>query len=119
GPQLGSPTEQYVRLRLQRSRPVEITASTFGKVCSVVMPHLDERQRRTLAGALARAAGRGGIAMVASAAGMSRSTVLGAVWEIEGTAHPDRDAQFRYLNAQVEEHLAKAQPVISVDTPGL
>jgi len=37
--------------------------------------------------------------------------------QIEGTEHPDRDAQFRYLNAQVEEHLAKAQPVISVDTP--
>lgn len=36
--------------------------------------------------------------------------------QIEGTNHPDRDAQFRYLNAQVEEHLGAAQPVISVDT---
>jgi hypothetical protein len=36
--------------------------------------------------------------------------------QIEGTNHPDRDAQFHYLNASVEEHLAATQPVISVDT---
>ena len=35
---------------------------------------------------------------------------------IEGAQHPDRDAQFRYLNDQVREHLAAGQPVISVDT---
>ena len=33
----------------------------------------------------------------------------------EGAAHPDRDAQFRYLNVHVEEYLAAGQPVISVD----
>jgi hypothetical protein len=32
-----------------------------------------------------------------------------------GKRHPDRDAQFRYIAAQAEEHLAAAQPVISVD----
>src|SRR2546429_3993513 len=47
------------------------------------MPHLDERQRRILAGALARAAGRGGIAKVAAATGMSRSTLQGAVAQID------------------------------------
>lgn len=35
---------------------------------------------------------------------------------LEGTQHPDRDAQFRYLNEQVKQHLAANQPVISVDT---
>ena len=36
---------------------------------------------------------------------------------IEGTQHPDRDAQFRYLNDQVREHHSgRGQPVISVDT---
>ena len=30
--------------------------------------------------------------------------------------HPDRDAQFRYLNDRVREHLAAGHPVISVDT---
>lgn len=172
-----------------------------------VNPHLDERQRRVLAGSIARALGRGGIVAVAEATGMSRSTVQAGVshvdegvevsdrvrapgggrprlvdkdptlrgdldslvdpetrgdpmcplrWttkstehlagalremghvvspdtvgrllvemgyslqapakENEGTQHPDRDAQFRYLNGQVEAHLRAAQPVISVDS---
>ena len=34
----------------------------------------------------------------------------------EGTAHPDRDAQFRYLNKQVGAFMKAGQPVISVDT---
>ena len=173
---------------------------------SRVNPHLDERQRRVLAGSVARALRRGGIVAVAEAAGMSRSTVQDAVAQVdegievsdrvrapgggrprlvdsdptlradlnslvdpetrgdpmcplrwttkstehlakalremghvvsadtvgrllvemgyslqapakenEGAQHPDRDAQFRYLNGQVEAHLAGGQPVISVD----
>jgi hypothetical protein len=35
---------------------------------------------------------------------------------IEGSQHPDRDAQFDYLNDRAAEHLDDAQPVISVDT---
>lgn len=35
---------------------------------------------------------------------------------LEGTQHPDRDAQFRYVNDQVREHHSAGQPVISVDT---
>ena len=34
----------------------------------------------------------------------------------EGTDHPDRDSQFRYINAQVENALAAGDPAISVDT---
>ena len=34
----------------------------------------------------------------------------------EGADHPDRDAQFRYINAQVRRALAAHRPVISVDT---
>src|ERR1700681_458535 len=34
----------------------------------------------------------------------------------EGADHPDRDAQFRHINAQVKRALAKGMPVISVDT---
>src|SRR6266581_2204940 len=33
----------------------------------------------------------------------------------EARRHPDRDGQFRYIAAQAKEHLAAAQPVISVD----
>lgn len=34
---------------------------------------------------------------------------------LEGKQHPDRDAQFRYLNEQVKQHQAAGQPVISID----
>lgn len=35
---------------------------------------------------------------------------------LEGANHPDRDAQFEHINRQAQEHLATADPVISVDT---
>jgi hypothetical protein len=34
----------------------------------------------------------------------------------EGDSHPDRDAQFEYIDRRVQSHLALQQPVISVDT---
>jgi hypothetical protein len=34
----------------------------------------------------------------------------------EGAAHPDRDAQFRFINDEVRKALAAKRPVISVDT---
>src|SRR5882757_5668512 len=181
----------------------EMLAAKFG----TIFPHLDERQRRLLMGAEARALGHGGIRMVARAAGVREATVaLGAAgldsgeeplgrarrpgggrkrtadldpglvpalralvepdergdpmsplrWTtkstraladeltrqghkvsadtvgdllrakgfslqgnaktIEGTRHPDRDAQFRYINEQVKDHQVSGDPVISVDT---
>jgi len=172
----------------------------------VIFPHLDERQRRLLMGAEARAIGRGGIRLVARAAGVREATVslgvgeldagagpLGRVrrpgggrkraadldpglvpallalvepdergdpvsplrWTtkstrslaaeltaqghkvsadtvggllraegfslqanaktVEGKQHPDRDAQFRYINEQVKAHQGTTDPVISVD----
>ena len=174
---------------------------------AAIFPHLDERQRRLLMGAEARALGRGGIRLVARAAGVREATVslgvdeldsgaeplgrarrpgggrkrasevdpglrpallalvepdergdpmsplrwttkstrnlageltrqghkVGAdtVWDllraegfslqgnaktIEGQRHPDRDAQFRYINEQVKDYQGTADPVISVDT---
>jgi transposase len=188
-------------------REFVLSDEDLGTLLARVTPHLDERQRRVLAGSVARALGRGGIAAVAEATGMSRSTVQGAVSQIdsgievservrapgggrpkitdsdptllddldtlvepetrgdpmcplrwttkstehlaqalrdlghvvsadtvgrllramgyslqapakenEGAQHEDRDAQFRYLNGQVEGHLREGQPVISVDT---
>ncbi len=35
---------------------------------------------------------------------------------LEGTSHPDRNAQFEYINARTEEAVRNGQPVISVDT---
>jgi len=186
---------------------VELTEEALGAMFAVLSPHLDERQRRLLAGAQARALGRGGVTLVARATGMglttvkkgaaeidqgpevtgrvrrpgagrpkapeqdpelltaldalvepdtrgdpmsplrwtakstrtladeltrqghrvSASTVAGLLTglgyslqatskQVEGAQHPDRDAQFRYLNEQARTHLADGQPVISVDT---
>jgi len=186
---------------------VDITEEALGAAFSVMLPHLDERQRRIVTGALARAMGRGGVAAVARSAKMSRSTVQTAAGEIdagvdpsarvrrpgggrkkaidkepdlllelddlvspesrgdpmsplrwtlkstrqlaealaakgfeisaslvgqllrkmgyslqgtakqaEGAQHPDRNAQFEYLNARATEFLADGQPMISVDT---
>ena len=34
---------------------------------------------------------------------------------VEGRHHPDRDAQFQYLNTQIKTFLAQGWPVVSVD----
>jgi hypothetical protein len=182
---------------------VQVLAAKF----AAIFPHLDERQRRLLLGAEARALGHGGIRLVARAAGVREATVsvgvdeldsgaepLGRVrrpgggrkrasdvdpglrpallalvepmergdpmsplrWTtksarkladelsrqghkvsagtagdllreegfslqgnaktLEGTRHPDRDAQFRSISEQVKAHQDAGDPVISVDT---
>jgi hypothetical protein len=35
---------------------------------------------------------------------------------MEGTRHPDRNAQFEYINGEVSRRMSKGMPVISVDT---
>jgi len=35
---------------------------------------------------------------------------------IEGASHPDRNAQFEYINKRVRQYLGRGEPVISVDT---
>jgi transposase len=35
---------------------------------------------------------------------------------IEGKQHPDRDAQFRYINEQAKDHIDAGDPVVSVDS---
>ena len=188
-------------------REFVVSGEALASLFATVLPHLDERQRRIVAGAAARSLGRGGIAAVAEAAGISRSTVQKAVGEIdagvevsvrvrppgagrprvedaqpgllvalddlvepesrgdpmcplrwtakstralaaelasqgfkvshvtvgdllrrmgyslqgtakenEGAQHPDRDAQFRYIDGLVREQLGAGEPVISVDT---
>ena len=43
-------------------------------------------------------------------------SLQGARKTLEGKQHPDRDAQFRYINKTVAGALAAAQPAISIDT---
>jgi transposase len=186
---------------------VEAAAGELREFFETVLPHLNEVQRRVVAGAMARALGRGGKTRVAEASGMSRNTVIKAQGEVEagigpserqrpsgggdkpaedkqpgilealdelvhpetrgspmsplrwtskstyklaaelveqgfrasaewvrrtlhrlgyslqapakeaeGASHPDRDAQFRYINDLATWCLAAGEPVISVDT---
>src|SRR6266481_2193152 len=62
----------------------EMLAAKYGSI----FPHLDERQRRLLLGAEARALGHGGIRLVARAAGVREATVSLGVDELESGAEP-------------------------------
>lgn len=186
---------------------MEITEEHLARFFEVVLPHMDELQRRVVAGAAAEMLGRGGKSAVAAASGMSRNTVIKAEREVaagiepgarlrapgggdkplvdkqpgllealddlvhpdtrgnpmsllrwtsksavklseelvrqgyrvsartvlrllhrlgyslqadakvnEGRQHPDRDAQFGYLNDTAADFVGTGQPVISVDT---
>jgi len=55
---------------------------------AVIFPHLDERQRRLLMAAEARALGHGGIRLVARAAGVRAATVSLGVDELDSGAEP-------------------------------
>src|SRR5258708_23091740 len=55
---------------------------------AALLPHLDERQRRLVMGAEARALGHGGIKTVARAAGTSAVTVSRGVDELEAGGKP-------------------------------
>src|SRR5437762_2578323 len=54
----------------------------------VVLPHLDERQRRLVLGQEARLLGHGGVRAVARAAGVSEVTVRSGVFELEAGGDP-------------------------------
>ena len=67
--------------------PEDAEASLTAKF-QALFPHLDERQRRLVAGAEARVLGHGGIRVVARAAGMREGTVSDGVAELESGAGP-------------------------------
>jgi transposase len=185
---------------------VEIDSERLEAFFEFVLPHLDEKQRRLVAGSMARLLGRGGPTEVAAASGLSRNTVIDGAkafdagevpsprvraeggggprredtdehllvdlddlvepdargdpmsplrwtlkstrqlaralqdmghrvssWKVaellhqmgyslqataktvEGAQHPDRNAQFEYINNLAGQRLAAGQPVISVD----
>ena len=62
---------------------MEVTEESLEGFFSVVMPLLDERQQRLVAGAAARMLGRGGTTTVARTADMSRSTVTTGAKEVD------------------------------------
>jgi transposase len=71
---------------------------------------------RHLAGELARQGHRVSAPTVGRLLRDHGFSLQGNAKVLEGEQHPDRDAQFRYINQQVKDHQAAGEPVISVDT---
>ncbi len=70
---------------------MELSAEGLRTFFERVLPHLDEKQRRVVTGAMAEALGRGGQARVVEASGQSSSTVLKAAKEVRvGVAVSER-----------------------------
>ncbi len=67
---------------------MEITSEALTAYFRVILPLLDERQRRLVAAATVPMLGRGGQARVAAATGFSRNTLIGGAKELEGGAGP-------------------------------
>jgi Rhodopirellula transposase DDE domain len=61
---------------------VEVTAEGLERFFEVVLPHMNEVQRRVVTGATSEMLGQGGKTAVAAASGMSRNTVIKAEGEI-------------------------------------
>ena len=74
------------------------------------------KSTRALAGELTRQGHRVGADTVSDLLREEGFSLQGNAKTIEGQRHPDRDAQFRYINEQVKAHQDSADPVISVDT---
>jgi Rhodopirellula transposase DDE domain len=68
-----------------------VLAATF----TAILPHLNERQRRLLLGAAARALGRGGPARVTKASGASRPTVDAGIRELAQPGGPEHSGRVR------------------------
>jgi hypothetical protein len=73
------------------------------------------KSTRQLARALSGAGHRVSHTVVAELLDRAGYSLQAPAKTLEGRQHPDRDAQFRYLNQQVKAFLAAGQPVVSVD----
>ena len=67
---------------------MEVTDDGLARFFEVVLPHMNEVQRRVVAGAAAEMFGRGGKTTVANASGMSRNTVIKAEGEVAAGIEP-------------------------------
>jgi hypothetical protein len=74
------------------------------------------RSTRNLAAELTGAGFSCSHGLVASLLKSMGYSLQGTAKTLEGSSHPDRDAQFRYLAGKVMEFQATGDPVISVDT---
>jgi hypothetical protein len=67
---------------------VEVTEEALARFFEVVLPHMNEVQRRVVAGAASEMLGRGGKTAVATASAMSRNTVIKAEFEVSTGIEP-------------------------------
>jgi hypothetical protein len=74
------------------------------------------KSTRKLAGELTRQGHKAGADTVADLLRQEGFSLQGNAKTLEGKQHPDRDAQFRYINEQARRYQHTADPVISVDT---
>jgi hypothetical protein len=74
------------------------------------------KSTRNLADELTRQGHKVGAGTVGDLLRAEGFSLQGNAKTLEGRRHPDRDAQFRYINEQVKAHQDTADPVISVDT---
>jgi len=91
-----------------------VEASTAGDPMSYLL--WTNKSTRTLADELARQGYTVSHVSVARCLRELGYSLQANVKTIEGTQHPDRDAQFRYLNDQVRRFVRRHEPVVSVDT---
>ncbi len=73
----------------------ETRASQLGDRFAVLLPHLNERQRRLAVATEARLLGHGGVRVAARAAGMSETTVRRGVAELEAGEEPLPEGRVR------------------------
>src|SRR5881394_2591632 len=74
------------------------------------------KSTRNLADELTRQGHKAGADTVGDLLRDEGFSLQGNAKTIEGARHPDRDAQFRYINGQAQAHQEAGEPVISVDT---
>ena len=67
---------------------MELSEQGLGEFFEFMFGHLDEKQRRLLAGSMARLVGHGGVTVVARASGMSRHTVTDGAKAFDADEEP-------------------------------
>jgi transposase len=92
-------------------------ARVIKKRFNALKPHLDERMRRLVAAAEAKALGHGGISAVSRATGLSRNTVARGMEELEGLPAPSAQRTRRSGGGRKRE--VEKDPTLMRDLEGL
>ena len=110
----GRPPVEATRPRLKRVLARLVEANTAGDPMSYLL--WTNKSTRALAEELTRHGLPVSHVTVAQCLREMDYSLQANVKTIEGTQHPDRDAQFRHLNAEVRRFVRSRDPVVSVDT---